>query len=140
MMMKTTMKKITRNSYIFAGINIITTIVFLIYLNKLVSLENYNSILLPAIIYGMIWFVSGFILGVTDNARNYSEKYISFLYISISAVIQTFSLWLSKLLFPNIMPLSYMHLLFVSIGVGAAIGGVLLFLETGKIKFIKLHN
>ena len=138
--MKTTMKKITRNSYIFAGINIITTIAFLIYLNKLVSLENYNSILLPAIIYGMIWFVSGFILGVTDNSRNYSEKYISFLYISISAVIQTFSLWLSKLLFPNIMPLSYMHLLFVSIGVGAAIGGVLLFLETGKIKFIKLHN
>ena len=70
----------------------------------------------------MIWFVSGFILGVTDTARNYSEKYISFLYISISAVIQTFSLWLSKLLFPNIMPLSYMYLLFVSIGVGAAVG------------------
>lgn len=105
--------KITRNATIFAVINSVTTLVFLTHLNSLVTSEQYNQIAPWAIVYGLIWAVSGAVLGITDKARNYRGN-IDVQYSLISTLVSLVAFWLSKLFLPAIMPVGYGYMVLVT--------------------------
>jgi H+/Cl- antiporter ClcA len=113
--------KLTRNAIIFAIINALSTVVFLTKLNDMVVSRNFDQIAPWAIVYGLIWAISGAILGITDKARAYRGN-VDFQYTLISSVIGVLALWLSKLLLPSIMPVGYGTLILMTLTVTAATG------------------
>ena len=108
--------KITRNATIFAVINSVTTLVFLTNLNRLVTAEQFDEIAPWAIVYGLIWAVSGAVLGITDKARNYRGN-IDLQYSLISSLVALATLWLSKLFLPAIMPVGYGYLVLITLAI-----------------------
>ena len=58
--------KLTTNAVLFASINTISTIGFLTKLNDLVVSKNFDQIATWAILYGLVWAISGAILCGTD--------------------------------------------------------------------------
>lgn len=106
--------KITKNAKVFALINSVSTLIFLTKLNQLVTSEDFEQITPWAISYGLLWAISGAMLGATDTARKYRGN-IDFQYLLITSVIGLITLWASKLLLPAIMPASYTKLLIASV-------------------------
>ncbi len=113
--------KLTRNATIFATLNSITTVLFLLKLNALVTMMQFNEIAPWAIVYGLTWAVSGAVLGGSDKARSYRGN-IDLQYALISSVVSFLSLWLSKLFLPAIMPISYGYIVLLSLGIIIASG------------------
>lgn len=111
--------KITRNAKIFLLINSATTVVFLLNLNKLVTDERFDEIAPWAIIYGLVWAITGAVLGVTDKTREYRGN-IEVQYSLISSVVGLAALWLSKIFLPAVMPIGYGYILFISLIIVAA--------------------
>lgn len=110
---------ITRNATIFAAINSVTTLVFLTTLNRLVTSRQFDEIAPWAIAYGLIWAISGAVLGITDKARNYRGN-VDVQYSLISSVVGLAALWLSKLFLPAIMPVGYGNLVLISLAIVVA--------------------
>jgi len=106
--------KLTTNAVLFGSINTVSTVGFLTKLNDLVLSQNHDQIALWAIVYGLVWAISGAVLGGTDKARNYRGN-IDFQYSAITSVLGVLSLWLSKLFLPAIMPISYAALVMLTI-------------------------
>ncbi len=106
--------KLTTNAVLFASINTISTIGFLTKLNDLVVSKNFDQIAIWAILYGLVWAISGAILGGTDRARGYRGN-IDFQYAAITSAVGVASIWLAKLFLPAIMPVSYVTLAMVTL-------------------------
>lgn len=105
---------ITRKGIIFAIINSVTTLVFLINLNRLVTSTQYDEIAVWAIIYGLIWAVSGAVLGISDKALNFRGN-VDVQYSIIPTLVCLAAFWLSKLFLPAIMPISYGYMVLVTL-------------------------
>lgn len=116
--------KITQNATIFAALNSLTTVLFVLKLNDLITTGQYGEIAPWAIGYGLIWIISGAALGLTDKARHYRGN-IEVQYSLIAVVIGLITLWATKLLLPTIMTLSYGRMVWVSLF--AIIGAVVLY-------------
>ena len=111
--------KLTTNAVLFASINTISTIGFLTKLNDLVVSKNFDQIAIWAILYGLVWAISGAILGGVDRARGYRGN-IDFQYSAITSALGVLSIWLAKLLLPAIMSVGYVTLVMVTLIILAA--------------------
>lgn len=103
--------KLTINAALFASINTISTIGFLTKLNDLVVSEKFDQIAIWAILYGLVWAISGAILGGTDRARGYRGN-IDFQYAAITSAVGVASIWL---VLPAIMPVGYVTLVMMTL-------------------------
>jgi len=110
---------LTRNAIIFAAINGLSSVIFLTKLNDLVVSRNFDQIAPWAIGYGLIWALSGAILGSTDKARSYRGN-VDFQYTAICSLIGILTLWVSKLVLPAIMPIGYATLFLMTLAIIAA--------------------
>ncbi len=105
---------LTRNATIFAAINSITSLIFFITLNHLVTTGQFGYIAPWAIAYGLTWAITGALLGGTDKARNHRGN-IEFQFAGILYVIAFLSIWGPKLFLPAIMPYGYGVLLLATV-------------------------
>lgn len=112
---------LTRNATIFGLLNSVTTVIFLITLNNLVTTGQFQDIALWAVAYGLTWAMSGALLGMTDKTRNYRGS-VDFQYTAVSSIVGLFTLWGSKLFLSAIMPISYPMLALLSAALIIATG------------------
>ena len=130
--------KLTTNAVLFAAINIVSTIGFLTKLNGLVVSKNVDQIAIWAILYGLVWAISGAILGGTDRTRGYRGS-IDFQYSAITSAVGIASIWLAKLLLPATMPVGYVTLIMVTLIIVVATA-VQCYLSSRSPKGINKHE
>jgi cobalamin synthase len=79
--------ELTKNVKIFAAIGVINTAVFFPVLEWLLNRSSQHDwVWLAAVVYGVVWFMAGMLLGRSDNARDYRGN-LGLVYHSISTLI-----------------------------------------------------
>jgi hypothetical protein len=104
---------LTRNAALFAAVNSVSSIVFLIALNNLVAAGQFDDIAPWAIGYGLTWAITGAALGGTDKAP-IARRVLDFQYAAIQYGIALLAIWGAKLFLPVIMPYGHGPLLLVT--------------------------
>lgn len=103
----------------FILINTISTMVFLPLMNHFVVSGSQLGAAITGIGYGAVWFVSGLVTGIADNAAT-RQYHPGLSYAAFSLCIAILVFLAGKLIWPTIMPLSWTAVLVFS-GVCAAV-------------------
>ncbi len=78
--------KLTKNAKIFGIIGVASSLTFFYLLDKAITDKSWSTIWIIAIIYGLVWFVSGLLLGRADDVRKHRGN-LSLLYHAVSTVV-----------------------------------------------------
>ena len=63
--------KLTKNAKIYGAIGLISSLVFFYLLDNFIANKQWSEIWVIAIAYGLVWCVSGLVLGKNDSVRSY---------------------------------------------------------------------
>lgn len=80
--------KLTPNLKTFAATNFVSSVAFFYLLDQTIDAKAWTQIWVLAIGYGVVWFMSGLLLGKADNARNYRGN-LGLMYHLVTTVIMT---------------------------------------------------
>lgn len=104
----------------FILVNTISTLVFLPLLNHFVVAGAQFGAGITGAAYGAIWFISGLITGIADNAAT-RQYHPGMSYAAFSLLIAIIVFLAGKLFWPTIMPLSWTAVLVYSLVCAAVI-------------------
>lgn len=63
--------KLTKNAKIYGAIGLISSLGFFYLLDSFIASKQWSRIWVIAFIYGLIWCISGLVLGKNDSVRDY---------------------------------------------------------------------
>ena len=98
----------------FILMNTISTLVFLPLFNQFVVTGAQLGAGITGVAYGAVWFISGFITGIADNAAT-RQYHPAMSYAAFSLLMAIVVFLGGKLFWPTIMPLSWTAVLVCSL-------------------------
>ena len=98
----------------FILVNTISTLVFLPLFNQFTVTGAQLGAGITAVVYGAVWFISGFITGIADNAAT-RQYHPGMSYAAFSLLMAIVVLLSGKIFWPTIMPLSWTAVLVCSL-------------------------